>query len=79
LLQIVADRISGLSFQYRYGMAGWFWATAGTTLVIGFIAGRRRFFEDIPRHLPIIPYGKAPAMLAPAGPPPAAIPRGEFA
>jgi uncharacterized protein len=26
----------------------------GTTLVIGFIAGRRRFFQDIPGHLPII-------------------------
>jgi uncharacterized protein len=25
-----------------------------TTLVIGFIAGRRRFFQDIPGHLPII-------------------------
>ena len=52
--QMVADRISNLSFQYRHGMAGWFWAMAGTTLVIGFIAGRRRFFQDIPGHLPII-------------------------
>jgi uncharacterized protein len=35
-------------------MAGWFWATTATTLLIGFIAGRRRFFQDIPRHLPLI-------------------------
>ena len=41
-------------FQYRYGELAWFWLTAGTTLLIGFIAGRRRFFQDIPGHLPII-------------------------
>jgi uncharacterized protein len=51
---MIADRINNLIFQYRYGTYGWFWATAGTTLVIGFIAGRRRFFQDIPGHLPII-------------------------
>ncbi len=52
--QTVADRISNLIFQYRYGEIAWFWLTAGTTLLIGFIAGRRRFFQDIPGHLPII-------------------------
>ena len=52
--QTVADRISDLIFQYRHGMAGWFWLTAASTLLIGFIAGRRRFFEDIPGHLPLI-------------------------
>ena len=41
-------------FQYRYGPYAWFWPSMGTTLVIGFIAGRRRFFQDIPGHLPII-------------------------
>ncbi len=52
--QMVADRISDLIFQYRYGEYVWFWPAVGTTLVIGFIAGRRRFFQDIPGHLPII-------------------------
>jgi uncharacterized protein len=52
--QMVADRISNLIFQYRYGEYAWFWLTAGTTLLIGFIAGRRRFFQDIPGHLPLI-------------------------
>ncbi len=52
--QTVADRISDLIFQYRYGTAGWFWLTAASTLLIGFSAGRRRFFEDIPGHLPLI-------------------------
>jgi uncharacterized protein len=52
--QTVADRISDLSFQYRHGMSGWFWATTATMLVIGFILGRRRFFQDIPVHLPLI-------------------------
>ncbi len=52
--QMVADRISDLIFQYRYGPYAWFWPTMGATLVIGFIAGRRRFFQDIPGHLPII-------------------------
>ncbi len=52
--QTVADRISDLIFQYRHGTAGWFWLTAASTLLIGFIAGRRRFFEDIPGHLPLI-------------------------
>jgi uncharacterized protein len=51
---MVADRISNLIFQYRYGQYAWFWPGIGTTLVIGFIAGRRRFFQDIPGHLPII-------------------------
>ena len=46
--ETVADRISDLIFQYRHGMYGWFWATAASTLLIGFIAGRRRFFQDIP-------------------------------
>ena len=52
--QMVADRISDLIFQYRYGTYAWFWPLMGTTLVIGFIAGRRRFFQDIPGHLPLI-------------------------
>ena len=52
--QMVADRISDLIFQYRHGTYAWFWPTAGTTLFIGFIAGRRRFFQDIPGHLPLI-------------------------
>ena len=52
--QMVADRISDLIFQYRYGMYVWFLPIVGTTLVIGFIAGRRRFFQDIPGHLPTI-------------------------
>jgi uncharacterized protein len=52
--QTVADRISDLIFQYRHGTARWFWLTAASTLLIGFIAGRRRFFEDIPGHLPLI-------------------------
>jgi uncharacterized protein len=51
---MVADRISDLIFQYRHGEYAWFWPLVGTTLVIGFIAGRRRFFQDIPGHLPII-------------------------
>jgi uncharacterized protein len=51
---MIPDRISNLIFQYRYGAYGSSWAMAGTTLVIGFIAGRRRFFQDIPGHLPII-------------------------
>jgi uncharacterized protein len=52
--QTVADRISDMIFQYRYGTYGWFWATTASTLLIGFIAGRRRFFADIPGHLPLI-------------------------
>jgi uncharacterized protein len=52
--QTVADRISDLIFQYRHATAGWFWLTAASTLLIGFIAGRRRFFEDIPGRLPLI-------------------------
>jgi len=52
--QMVADRISDLIFQYRYGTYGWFCATVGMMLVIGFIAGRRRFFQDIPGHLSLI-------------------------
>ncbi len=51
---MVADRISDLIFQYRYGEYAWFLPMIGTTLVIGFIAGRRRLFQDIPGHLPII-------------------------
>jgi uncharacterized protein len=52
--QMVADRTAELIFQYRYGPYAWFWPSMGTTLVMGFIAGRRRFFQDIPGHLPII-------------------------
>ncbi len=52
--QTVADRNSDLIFQYRHGTYGWFSLTAASTLLIGFIAGRRRFFEDIPGHLPLI-------------------------
>ncbi len=52
--QMVADRISELIFLYRYGTYAWFWPTIGATVLIGFIAGRRRFFQDIPGHLPII-------------------------
>jgi uncharacterized protein len=52
--QTVADRISDMIFQYRNGMSGWFWATTASTLLIGFIAGRRRFFQNIPRHIPLI-------------------------
>jgi uncharacterized protein len=51
--RVVADRIGEWAFEYRHG-AAWFWPIMGTTLVIGFIAGRRRFFQDIPGHLPII-------------------------
>ncbi len=51
--QVVADRIGELIFLYRHGLA-WYWPIMGTTLVIGFIAGRRRFFQDIPEHLPLI-------------------------
>jgi uncharacterized protein len=51
---MVADRISNLIFQYRYGEYAWITLYTGTILVIGFIAGRRRFFQDILGHLPII-------------------------
>jgi uncharacterized protein len=51
--QVVTDRIGEWVFEYRHG-AAWFWPIMGTTLVIGFIAGRRRFFQDIPGHLPVI-------------------------
>jgi uncharacterized protein len=52
--EMVADRIRDLIFQYRYGTYAWFWPLMGTSVVIGFIAGRRRFFQDIPGHLPLI-------------------------
>jgi uncharacterized protein len=51
---MVPYRISDLIFQYRYGNNTWFALMTGATVVIGFIAGRRRFFQDIPGHLPII-------------------------
>jgi uncharacterized protein len=52
--EMVNDRISDLIFQYRYGTYVWFWPLMSTSVVIGFIAGRRRFFQDIPGHLPLI-------------------------
>jgi len=51
---MVADRISDLMFLYRYSNLLWWDVMIGATLVIGFIAGRRRFFRDIPGRLPII-------------------------
>ncbi len=32
----------------------WFWPILGTTMVLGFLAGRRRLFQDLDRHLPTI-------------------------
>ena len=51
--RVVADRLGEWAFEYRHG-AAWFWPILGTTLVIGFIAGRRRLLQDIPAHLPVI-------------------------
>ena len=50
---VVVDRSREFLRGYRQGEA-WFWPILGTTLVIGFIAGRRRLFQDIPVYLPFI-------------------------
>ena len=51
--EVVSDRTHKLARDYREG-AAWFWPVLGTTLVVGFIVGRRRIFQDIPGHLPMI-------------------------
>ncbi len=48
--EVVSDRAHQLIEEYREGGA-WFWPIMGNTLVIGYIAGRRRFLQDIPGHL----------------------------
>lgn len=52
--KVVADRVRETTRAYLVDGAAWFWPVMGTTLVIGYIAGRRRFFQDIPAHLPAI-------------------------
>ncbi len=49
----VAWRVKGWVREMRKGSAI-FWAVLGTTLIIGFLAGRRGIFQDIPGHLPFI-------------------------
>ena len=51
--EVVSDRVHKLVRDYREG-AAWFWPILGTTLGIGFLAGRHRLFQDLPAHLPMI-------------------------
>jgi len=50
---VVSLRLRGWVRSMRKG-AAIFWSIFATTLLIGFIAGRRRIFHDIPGHLRLI-------------------------
>jgi uncharacterized protein len=51
--RVVALRVKDWIRGMREGVM-WFWAIMATTLLIGFIAGRRRIFQNIPSHLKFI-------------------------
>ena len=52
--QAVALRWKETEEEYTEGEGAWFWAILGTTVLLGFVAGRRRIFQDLPAHLPAI-------------------------
>ena len=50
----VRDRLHDLREDYLVDHDFWFHAEMGVTMLLGFLAGRRRVFQDLPEHLPEI-------------------------
>lgn len=50
----VGDRLHTLHEYYLVNYDLWFHAEMGVTMLLGFLAGRRRVFQDLPAHLPEI-------------------------
>ena len=48
----VRDRVHELREDYLVDRDFWFHAEMGVTMLLGFLAGRRRVFQDLPEHLP---------------------------
>jgi uncharacterized protein len=48
----VGDRLHTLREYYLVDYDLWFHAQMGVTMLLGFLAGRRRVFQDLPAHLP---------------------------
>ncbi len=53
-VQAVALRWEETRREYWEEEGVWFWPILGTTVLLGFVAGRRRIFQELPVHLPSI-------------------------
>ncbi len=50
----VRDRASHLRDAYLVDRDFWFHAEMGVTMLLGLLAGRRRVFQDLPEHMPLV-------------------------
>ncbi len=53
-VEMTQNRAEGFREAYTQGWGYLFMCQMGVTLLLGFYAGRRRFFRDLPAHLPLI-------------------------